>query len=70
MMLRTSLCSGSAILQKRSLLVSWVLVNLGIAIHTGIDGCPIPEHTDLTEASIGCHTTHVIHDEGLDYGLE
>jgi hypothetical protein len=66
MMLRTCLCFGFAILQKRSLTISWVLVSLGIAIRTGIDGCPVPEHTDLTEASIGCHTTHMIHDEVLD----
>jgi len=43
-----------------------MLVCLGIAIRTGIDSCPVPEHTDLTEASIGRHTAHMIHGDGLD----
>ena len=42
---------------------------LEIAIRTGIDGCPVPEHTDLAEASIACHTAHMIHDDGVDEGL-
>jgi hypothetical protein len=44
--------------------VSWIW------IRTGIDGCPVPEHTDLTEASIGCHTTHMIHGDDLDEELK